>query len=246
MKAVYPFFYVAFVTVLPAQDRDAALRRGDQLDEQMQTRAALEAYQEALEIGPRDAEVLRKIAKQHAELIIDSPTKEAKLKAARKAVEYAEEAVVAPGNDADARVALAICYAKLGDLSDSRTKVALSRKIKELCEEALVKDPNHELAHHVLGRWHFEVSQMPGFVRGLVRLIYGAMPKASLKDAIRHLEIATRLNPNRVANQIEYGRALLVNGQTKEGRERINAGLRLPDSDRDDPETKERGRRALR
>jgi tetratricopeptide (TPR) repeat protein len=245
---------LAFVAILStglppmsvAQDVTTLLKEGDTLDAAMKTKQALEAYKAALELAPTNSEVLRKIAKQYAELIIDASSTSEKLSLAKTSVEYAEKSIDAPGNDANSRVALAICLAKIGDLSDNKTKVTLSRRIKKLGTEALKLDPNNELAFHVLGRWHAEVSQMNPFVKGIAKIIYGDIPPASLDTAIENFRKATALNPGRVSNQIELGRVLLLAGKKEEGRKFLERGLAMADTNRDDPETKERGRLTLK
>lgn len=109
----------AVTSLVVASPEAAALAaEGDAFDKAMKTSEALAAYEKALALSPNDSVLLRKIAKQYAELIIDATTLAEKQRLADISVSYAKRSVAAPGNDADARVALAICLAKVGDLAD--------------------------------------------------------------------------------------------------------------------------------
>ncbi len=212
------------------------ISKGDSLDASMRSAAALEVYLEALPLAPNRSALLRRISKQFAEMITEEKTRGGKLNLARQAVIYAERALAAPDADADARVGLAICLAKLADLSDNRTKVEFSRRIRELCMEALRLDADHELAHHVLGRWHLEMALINPLVRGLVSLIYGEIPPASKAEAERLLRRALALNPQRVATKCELARVLWYQGRHEDARMLLAEAKALPSSNRDDPE----------
>lgn len=231
---------------LAASPAAQLIARGDAHDARMESREALAAYLEALPLDPENSALLSRISKQYAELILDAPDHAEKLRLARQAVDYAERALAAPDAGAGARVGLAICLAKLGELSDNRAKVAYSRRIRDLCLEALQLDPGHELAHHVLGRWHLEVAIMNPLVRGLARLVYGEIPPASKTEAERLLRRALQLNPRRVATKAELARLLWYQHRHDEARQMLAAARALPPSNRDDPSLLARASRLIR
>jgi predicted Zn-dependent protease len=63
---------------------------------------------------------------------------------------------------------------------------------------------------------------------------------------VKAFKKAAELNPRRVWNQVELGRALLAAGRKDEAKAALEKGLNLPNRQRDDPETKERARAALK
>ena len=65
------------------------------------------------------------------------------------------------------------------------------------------------------------------------------------EDAVRCFEKAIELNPRRLMHYIELGRTCAVMDKTAEARKFINKGLALPDTEKDDPETKRQGREIL-
>jgi Flp pilus assembly protein TadD len=56
---------------------------------------------------------------------------------------------------------------------------------------------------------------------------------------------AITINPHRLMHYIELGRIYAQMGRKEEAREFINKGLAMPATEKDDPETKQRGRETL-
>ena len=81
--------------------------------------------------------------------------------------------------------------------------------------------------------------------RALARVVYGKLPSAKYEDAVRCFEKAIELNPNRLMHYIELGRTYAQMGRTEDARKFITKGLAMPDTEKDDPETKKRGRQIL-
>jgi Flp pilus assembly protein TadD len=76
-------------------------------------------------------------------------------------------------------------------------------------------------------------------------MMYGSLPKGSNEEAERDMKKAIALNPNRLMHYIELGRIYAQMGRKDDARQFINKGLAMPDAEKDDPETKERGRETL-
>ena len=56
---------------------------------------------------------------------------------------------------------------------------------------------------------------------------------------------AIALNPNRLMHYVELGRVYAQMGRKDEARRQIGTGLAMPNAEKDDPETKARGRELL-
>jgi Flp pilus assembly protein TadD len=127
----------------------------------------------------------------------------------------------------------------------TREKVELSRLVRLKAERALALDSDYAWAHHLLGRWHYEVSDLGAMARWAVRLIYGGLPDASTADAVRHLERAVALEPAQLQHRLELGFAYLAHGQREEARAAFEAGLKMPSLEKHDEPAKLRARAAL-
>ena len=142
-------------------------------------------------------------------------------------------------------LSLAVCHGKLAVYSDPRAKVRYSRLVKEDAERALALDPDYAWAHHLLGRWHYEVAGLGTTSRFFVRLLYGGLPAASLTEGIRHLQRATELEPGELNHWLELGFAHAAAGQADAARAQWTRGLAMPSRGKHDEPAKQRARAAL-
>lgn len=51
--------------------------------------------------------------------------------------------------------------------------MSLAHDAAEDAKKALALEPGNDLAHHLMGRWHYEMAGLNAVVRTLVRLLYG-------------------------------------------------------------------------
>jgi tetratricopeptide (TPR) repeat protein len=224
----------------------AAVSRGDVADEQLKTKESLTAYLEAERLGCKDATVLRKIAREYSLSMVDTRSHDEQRAFGEKGLAYAQRAVEAAPEDAMAQLAVAICYGRVASFLDNKTKIAYSRQVKEHVEKAIKLDPSLDYAYHVLGAWNYELAGLNPVLRVLAKLIYGDVPAASYDDAVRNFKKAIELAPQCVAHHVELGRTYAAMGQAGLARAELNKGLALPSREKDDPDTKERAREALK
>lgn len=244
--AVWMVFVGLANAVAEPRDAEALIRAGLAAETQLDPWKALEYFLQADAARPNDPFILQKISRQYSDQTGGAATVAEKAALARTALKYAEQAFQLEPRSAVNALSLAICHGKLGLYGDVRTKVEKSRLIHRYAREALELDPEYDWAHHVLGRWHYEVAELGGAKRFLVRMIYGALPGASLASAVEHLERAVALAPDTLAHHIELGFAYLASERIAEGRAAFERGLALPSREFHDEATKARAREALR
>ena len=223
-----------------------ATATGDAADEQLKTGESLAAYLEAEKLGGKDAALLRKIAREYALSMVDTKSKEEQRALAESGLAYAQRAVSVAPDDAHAQLALAICYGRLAPLLDNKTKISYSKLVREHVDKALKLDPSLDYAYHVLGAWNYELASLNPILRALARLVYGDLPAASYEEAVKNFKKAIELAPQRVVHHVELGRTYAAMGQTELARAELTKGLALPNREKDDPGTKDRGREALK
>lgn len=233
--------------MLQAQENFSSLMaKGDALDAAMKTKDALAAYKEAEKFQPKDSNLLQKMAKQYGESMNDVSSEDDKKAYAEKALEYAKKSVAADDKNPLAHVALAVSYGRLAPFLDNKTKISYSKLVKDEAGKALKLDPNCELAYHVLGAWNYELSGFGVVMRGLTKLIYGALPETSYEEAEKNFKKAIELNPKRVGNFVELGRTYQELGKKELAKTNLQKGIALPSIYRDDESTKARAREALK
>lgn len=239
---------IVSVTAALAQTSETAdelIKKGDIYYDRLEAGEALKYYLPAEQMEPENVQLLVKIARQFRHLMSDAKTTEDKLRLGRTALGYARRAVKLAPNDAEAQLALAITYGKLLPYVSNRERIESSPVIKAAAEKAIKLDPKNDLAWHILGRWHLVVAEVSGMKRAIAQMVYGKLPPASFADAKRCFEKAIELNPNRLMHYVELGRTYAQLDRKDEARKFISKGLGMRNTEKDDPETKEKGREVL-
>ncbi len=236
---------LAAVLTARAADADALVRDALAAEARFDAKAALDLFLKADAARPNDPFILQKIARQYSDLSPDLADRADQRRDCEQALAYAQRAHQLAPKNAENVLSLAICYAKIGFYSDTRTKIENSRLVKDYAEQALALDPNNDFAHHVLGQWNYEVASVGAAKRLLVKLIYGGLPPASTADAVKHLQRAVELAPAIPAHHAELGLALLADGQREAGERELRKSLELPRTMKYDEEAQRRAREAL-
>ncbi len=229
----------------PATPVEELIRQGREAEQRMDPVAALPFFLAADASRPRDAFILQKISRQYSDQSFLTSDPAEKRRFAETALTYAERAYAINPTSAEVALSVAICHGNLGLYGDTDAKVRHSRQIHHYAEEALRLDPNYDWAHHVLGRWHYEVAKLGMTRRFLVQLFFGGLPKASVAEAVVHLERAVALAPDTVGHQVELAFVYRSVGRTEEARAAFTRGLALPEREVHDALSKRRAAEAL-
>ena len=226
-------------------DISKLLAEASAAETKLDSRQALELYLAADKAKPDDARILQKIARQYSDLVTELPTDEERRRYAQTALDYSLRAAALEPKNPENILSLAICHGKLAVYSDTKTKIKYSRLVKEEAERALALDPDYAWAHHVVGRWHYEVATLGAATRFFVRLIYGGLPAATTAEAVHHLRRAVALEPGELAHHLELGFALTAAGDPARARAAFEVGLAMPNRAKHDESAKTRAREAL-
>jgi tetratricopeptide (TPR) repeat protein len=226
-------------------DVERLMAQGLAQDASLDTTRALQTFLEAGKLAPRDANVLYRIAREYALSMNDTASKDEQRARGEQALSYARRAVAADPKNAQAQLAAAICYGRLAPFVDTRPRISYSQLIKQHADAALALDPSDDYAYHVLGVWNYELAGLNPLLRGMARVIYGALPDASYDAAERDFKKAVALAPARVSHHLELGRTYVALGKKDLARQELTLALGFPDQEKDDPESKRRARVAL-
>ncbi len=224
MRLFSILFFCCFVTpMLSARD---IIAQADSAYRAFNYSLAIELY-ETLDAPDKTADVCIKLADAYFYGGYELPKskQEAMYLKAKEALELALKK--APSNPD--------IYARLGQVTGqialfrgNKEKVKLGLQIKEYADQALALDPNHAMAHAVLGIWHFELAGL-GFVeRTFARLLFGGVPEGSYEQSAKHLAKAVSQNPNVIFYRNAYAKTLLKLGREAEAKEQLEIALKLP------------------
>ena len=251
MKFLIQQLLVVFLALMPveigfaAESADDLIDKGKVFEKKFQASDALPLFLSAEKLEPKNPELMVRIARQYRYLMTDASDTQEKLRLGHLALDYSMRAAACGPKDSDAQLAPAITLGKMLPYLPSKEQAAASPRIKESVDKALAINPENDNAWHILGRWNRTLAEISGMKRMVAGLIYGQLPKGSLEDAEADMKKAIALNPHRLMHYIELGRIYAAMGKNEEARDSINKGLGMRDTEKDDPETKERGREAL-
>jgi len=246
MKSLIIIPIICLFATLPTRaDYSSLVAQGDVHDAKEETEPALQFYLPAEKLEPNHADLLVKISRQYALRMRDLPKDADKIKTVRTALSYAERAVVLAPNECDTHLSVAVCYGKLTPFLGGKESIEASKKIKLSTDRAIKLNPRSDYAWHLLGRWHQSLANIGGTTRVLAKLIYGEIPAASNAEAVACFKKAIALNPKRLIHVVELGRTYAMMGQAEEAKKIIKQGLAMPNREKDDPETKQRGQKTL-
>ncbi len=229
-----------------AESAEELIRNGDVFYTNLQATEALKFYLPAEKLDPNNVRLLVRIAREYRHLMSDATKPSEKLQLGNTALEYAQRAVALAPNDPEAHLALAISYGKLLPFEETRQKIVYSRLIKIEVDKVIALDPNNDLAWQVLGQWYLALADLGSIKRAFARMAYEKLPPAKYGDAVRCFEKAIALNPHRLMHYIELGRTYALMGRDADARKFITKGLAMPETEKDDPQTKELGRQILK
>ena len=232
-------------TGVGADSAEDLIQKGNVFYDKLQPAEALKYYLPAEKLAPDNAGLLVRIARQYRHLMSDARNLDEKIRLGTMAVNYSDRAVALAPNDAEAQLAVAISYGKLLPFQSNKEQFFNSRVIKTAVDKVIAIDPANDLGWQVLGRWKFNIAAIGGIKRVLAQTAYGKLPTATYEDAVHCFEKAIALNPQRLMHYVELGRTYAVMGKTAEARKFISKGLAMPDTEKDDPETKRQGREIL-
>jgi tetratricopeptide (TPR) repeat protein len=228
-----------------AEPADALIQEGNVYYDKLQPNEALKYYLPAEKLDPHNTDLLVRIARQYRHLMSDASSSVEKLHLGTTAVNYAQRAVGLDPNNPEAQLAVAISYGKLLPLLSNKEQIADSRIMKLAVDKVLALDANNDLGWQILGRWYLGLAEVSPMKRALAQMVYGKLPSANYEDAERCFEKAIQLNPNRLMHFIELGRTYVDMGRCADARRCLTKGLAMPNTEKDDAETKEKGRELL-
>jgi tetratricopeptide (TPR) repeat protein len=216
----------------PAVDRatSALLAAGDSAMTRLDLGRATVAYTRAHRADPNSYEAAWKLARACADSATLSQRAEEQKHLCQQAESLARAAVALEPRGAKGHAFLAVALGKLALFEGGKGKVRLSHEIKAEADAALALDPDEDLAHHVLGVWNREITELSGFLRFFATTLYGKLPQGSLDEALDHLRKAVRLRPDVIPHHVELGITLADARRYREAEGELEHALNMPTS----------------
>jgi tetratricopeptide (TPR) repeat protein len=233
-------------TVGAAQDVTALVKEADRLEKIPNELAAFNKFREVLKLQSTHLYALVKCSELCSRIGKRQPTKTAMNDYYTAAKIYAETALKVGPTNSDANCVLAIALGRVALSKSGKEKIAAAKEIKRYAELAIKYDANNFRAWHVLGKWHYEVSNLNGLERAAAKVFFGGVPAASLKESIDAYEKARTLDPAFVLNYLELAKAYKRNDEKSKAIAALKALLPLGNKTEDDALVKQEAQELLK
>jgi len=212
------YVLVTALAAAQAPSRDSLLAEGVRLAA-MQPAAALIRFEAVLALDSTDVPANWRAAialNDLAQPMTARATRRDRDSLLTRAEQFGRRAVRLAPNQAPALFALGLVLGNTALTKGSRQRIRMATEIRALALRALAADSTHDGAHHLLGRWNYEVMQLSAFERLVARSMLGGgvFGKASWNEAEAHLERAVALDPGRIYHHLDLARVLANRKQT--------------------------------
>ena len=251
MKTILKFFFSIFLCLLTsllyAQDVNPVIKEADELEASMKDAEAINKYKEVLKIQPKNIYALCKCSELCSRIggrLKDDKIKQDDFYNAAKT--YASAALQIDPDYSDANFVMSLVMGRDAIRKGGKEKIEAVKDVKKYADLSLKYDPKNYKAWYVLGKWYYEVNSLNYFERTAVKIFYGALPPASIEDAITCLEKSKSLNPNFILSYLSLAKAYEKKDEDNIARQNILVMLNLPDKTQDDEKIKSEGRDLLK
>lgn len=223
-----------FTTAQPVNPVNTLVAEALRLEAIPQEIAAYQKFQEALSLQPNHLVALCKSSELCSRIGRRQPNKKQRDQYYQNARQLALKALQFYPNDSEAHVVMAIALGRWSMSRSGKEKIQAAKDIKKHVEASIRSNPRNFKAWHVLGRWHYEIAGLSFIERSAVKIMYGGLPDASLREAIACFEIANNIETNFILNHFELARAYHKNDEDAKARASLQKVLSLPIETEDD------------
>lgn len=238
MKYFIPLLLCFFSNILYGQDVEKLLNEAHTLEVSFKENAALEKYIEVQRIQPLNQTALYKCAELLGKIGARETNASIKEKKYVNALAFSKLLLKNYPNSDLPHESMSIVLGRLALTKSGKEKVDYVKEIKLHADQAVKLNPNNFKAWHVLGRWHYEVSDLNFIEIAAIRILFGGMPNASFNLAAKAFEKASEINAKFCLNYLELAKAYHKLNQNKKAILILKQLVNLPNTNEDDPEIK--------
>src|SRR5687767_1168021 len=207
---------------------------GDREHAAMNAASALQHYQAAIQADANNAEALWRASREAIDL--GEFNDGARDSLYQLGEQFARRAVQADPKSSMAHFSLAKALGRRALSLGARERVKFAGEVRKEAMEALALDSTNAGALHVMGRWHANIMRLSGVSRFVAKNILGGrvFDQANWKDAVRYLERASALEPDRIVHRLELASVYADSKNKDKAREQYQAALKLQPTELND------------
>lgn len=246
MKTILLFITSIICLQAAPQSEQQLVTQAEKLEAGLNEQGAFETYKQVLQKNPKNYQALWKLSELCSRIGNRQASTQQKQQYFKWGKEYAQAAIKAAPNAADGYYALAVATGRLALSQSGKEKINAVKEIRANAEKALKINPQHFRAWHVIGKWHYEVSDLNMFEKAGVKLMYGGLPPASIQQSMQAYEKSKALEPNFALNYLELAKAYKRDDKVDKAIALLKQLPSLPNKTLDDARIKKEGAALLK
>lgn len=246
MNKLLTVFFLLLSAQLFSQSVAVLSKEAANLERSLKEGPALDKYKQVLAAAPTNLNALVRSSELSVEIGEMQADKNAKTTYYTLAKDYADKAISADSNSADAYYVRAVAAGKLSEAETENKKLAAEvKEVKTYADKALLKNSEHGKANYVLGKWNFDVLTLPWTKKAAMKILFGGMPPATIENVYKYMEKCRKLEPYFVPNFLDLAKAYKYDHKPAQAVEVLNQLVKLPVRRSADAALKAEGKKML-
>lgn len=223
-------------SVAGAQTAADHVALGDKEYLAMNAPAALQHYEEAIKLDPKNYDALWKASRSAVDLGSYETNDKRREDYFKNGEAYARRAVEVNPGDAEGHFNLARALGKNALTQSPRARIKYAKDVRDHALECLKISPRHAGCLHVMGMWNAEVMRLNGFTRLIAKNFLGGkiFDSASWAEAKRYMEASVASEPDRIVHHVDLAGVYRDMGDKAKARAEWQAAMKLPNTDYND------------
>lgn len=243
---ILPFFLLLFWGELAfTQDFNSLIQEAEKLEKEQKEILALKKYTEAQKLKPTDLHVLYKCSELYSRIGVRETNSASRDQYYNSSLAFAQMAYKYHPQSDDANVAMSMALGRLALTRSGKEKVATVKEIKTYADNAIRINSKNFKAWHIIGKWHYEVSNLNFFEKAAIKLIYGGLPNSSFSASVKAYEKVKELNPYFGSNYLELAKAYHKLDDNKNAEKNLKYVIAMPNYTEEDPIVKTNANKLL-
>ena len=218
-----------------AQGFGDLIDKADELHELDDFSGNYELLKKAEGLEADNFELIWRLARAHFDFSDNSVDEEVISDNIYSGMDFAKRALEMDDTRAESHKWFGILIGRVGELEGTKQKIINSYDVKKHTLKAIELDPDDDGNFHVMGRWHFALSELSWAKRKIASLIYEKPPKASFEEAAEFFKQASEMAPDEIRHHVWLGKTYMELDNKDAAKDELNAALAITaenDSDR--------------